>query len=572
MGQRASRVICPAHVADASHPPDHRRSANCRGNLPQKTRSAARHASLVNRRRVGFLRSFSSCRPWRSEPASSKAVLSGVVVRFQSAGTDEVPDFRRHVLPMMGRMGCNARACHGSFQGQGGFRLSLFGYDFQADHEALDRRRTPPGRRGRARGQPRARASHVRGPRRRPAIYQGELDLQRLAPLDRSGRKREESDDKLAHLDVQPREITFAKPGETTSLKITAEWADGTREDVTGICRFRTNDETIAEISDEGVVSARGVGDTHVVVFYDNGVVSVPVLMPVSDRVGPQYPHVPASTPLDRLVIEKLQKLGIVPSEKCDDANFLRRASLDLTGTLPTPDEIRAFLADTAPDKRTRKVDELLATPTYAAWWATQFCDWTGNNPAQIADRVFGREQSRQWYEWIRHRIAANEPYDEIVAGMVLAVSRDESDESYREFCAEMTAYYRKDQPADFTARPTMPFYWTRRNMRQPEERALSVAHAFLGVRLECAQCHKHPFDQWTQQDFKQFEAFFANIRYGVEPANAPAARDARRLGRQPAQQPRPPGEAPHPRSPGPAHTVAGNVRRHRKAAARRQE
>ena len=148
----------------------------------------------------------------------------------------------------------------------------------------------------------------------------------------------------LARLEVQPREIVFRRPGENVRLAVTAVWADGSREDVSDISRFRTNDETIADVSDDGVVTARGKGDTHVVSFYDRAVVPTAVMMPVSDLVGDKYPPVAATTALDRLVLDKLRKLGIKPSDLADDAQFLRRMSLDLTGTLPTPDEIRTFL------------------------------------------------------------------------------------------------------------------------------------------------------------------------------------------------------------------------------------
>ena len=122
-----------------------------------------------------------------------------------------------------------------------------------------------------------------------------------------------------------------------------------------------------------------GVGDTEIVVFYDNGVAPVPVMLPVSDLTGERFPQVPTPTKIDELVATKLRKLGIVPSDHCTDAEFLRRVSLDLTGTLPTPGEVETFLADGSPEKRNQKVEEMLARPSYVAWWTTKFCDMTGN-------------------------------------------------------------------------------------------------------------------------------------------------------------------------------------------------
>ncbi len=133
------------------------------------------------------------------------------------------------------------------------------------------------------------------------------------------------------------------------------------------------------------------MGDTHVIAFYDNGVAATQVLRPVSEQVGPRYPEVAQRTEIDRLIVTKLKKLGIVPSELCTDAEFLRRLSLDMTGTLPTPEEVEAFLNDDSPDKRQRKIDELLSRPTYAAWWTNKLCDITGNNARAMNGDRSGR-------------------------------------------------------------------------------------------------------------------------------------------------------------------------------------
>ena len=147
---------------------------------------------------------------------------------------------------------------------------------------------------------------------------------------------------------------------------------------MTCLCRFQTNDPQVCDVTQAGVVTANEPGDTHLVVYYDNGVVPVQVIRPVSPQYGDKYPQVAAKTKVDELVIEKLRKLGTLPSEVCSDSDYLRRLSLDLTGTLPTSEEVRTFLADTSADKRAKKVEELLATPAYAAWWTTKLCDWTG--------------------------------------------------------------------------------------------------------------------------------------------------------------------------------------------------
>ncbi|HEX5103741.1 MAG TPA: DUF1549 and DUF1553 domain-containing protein [Pirellulaceae bacterium] len=446
--------------------------------------------------------------------------LAPVSQRFADSNTPETPDFQRHVVPLLGTLGCNGRACHGSFQGQGGFRLSLFGYDFEADHAALaggDEPRVD------------AKAPHdslaLLKPTRQIDHDGGKrLDIDswqyRLLSKWIAGGAKPVADDAadFAALEIEPAEVLLVKAGESVQLRVIARWSDGSREDVTPLCRYQTRDESIAVIDAGGKITSAGPGDTHVVVFYDNGVVPVPVIRPVTNLTGPQYPAASASTKIDELVLAKLRKLGVVPSERCTDEEFLRRASLDLTGTLPLPEEVRAFAADQSADKRRAKIDELLSRPTYAAWWATKFGDWTGNGEQTGpvgGEQGLRRRFSELWYEWLDRRLDENVPYDQIAAGIVLATSRRPG-QSFDEYCTEMSGYFRGENAADFAARETMPYFWSRRALGPNEEKARAFAYSFLGVRLECAQCHKHPFDQWTKNDFDQFAAFFNGVRYGA--------------------------------------------------------
>ena len=456
--------------------------------------------------------------------ASTAEVMRPVTERFAAAEGDEEPSLRRHVLPLMGRLGCNGRACHGSFQGQGGFRLSLFGYDFAADHAALAAGDAPridlkkPAE-SLILQKPTLAIDHEGGKRFEPGSWQHHLLLRWV----QAGAKAvQDSDAEIISLEIEPKQIVFNKVGETAQLKIVAVWTDGSREDVTPICRFRSNDESMATINESGLVTAVGKGDTDVVAFYDNGVNPVQVILPVSDLIAERYPSVPTPTKVDELVVAKLRKLGMVPADLCTDAEFLRRASLDITGTLPAPAEIVAFLADNSADKRSKKIDELLERPAYAAWWATKLCDATGNTAAlgpQGGEQSLNRDKARQWYEWIYRRIEQNMPYDKLVEGIVLAVSRT-SEQSFEDYSAEMSAYFRKENPADFAARETMPYYWTRRQLGSSTGKALAFAYSFLGVSLQCAECHKHPYDQWTKQDFDQFAVFFDGLKYGAGDRN----------------------------------------------------
>lgn len=434
------------------------------------------------------------------------------------------PDFRRDIVPLLGKVGCNGRACHGSFQGQGGFRLSLFGYDFKADHENLSQGEKP-----RVNTEAVAESlilkkaleqvDHEGGKR----FDEGSWQHRVLKRWIESGAKPVAEDSaEFVKLEITPSEIVASNKDETFQLKAVAVWSDGSRQDVTPLCRFRSNNDQVATIDESGLVRSKEPGDSHVVVFYDNGVVPVPIIQPVSRQVGDKYPAVATNTKIDELVVEKLKKLGVVPSEQCSDADFLRRVSLDMTGTLPLPQEVEAFLADGSPSKRQAKIDELLERPAYAAWWATRFSDWTGNNTGKMNYQTSGVDaatRSTEWYEWLRRRIASNMPYDQICEGMILAVSRQEG-EDYAEYSERMSGYYRKEPQGDPADLPTMPHFWARKNFNQPDDRALGFAYSFLGLRIQCAQCHKHPFDSWTKNDFDRFKDFFARPRYATPPAN----------------------------------------------------
>ncbi|MFG0332179.1 MAG: DUF1549 domain-containing protein [Maioricimonas sp. JB049] len=433
--------------------------------------------------------------------------------RFQNADTDETPDFQRHLVPLMGKLGCNGRACHGSFQGQGGFQLSLFGYDFEMDHEnLLDRIDTDAPAESYALHKPTLQEPHEGG--RRMDVGSWEYNLF-LSWIRGGAAPRSEVAATLTTLEVTPREIRFSEAGQTRQLKAVAVWSDGTREDVTCLSRFQSNDTAICAITDQGQVTAGESGDTHVVVFYDNAVVPIPVLQPVSDRTGENYPQIATTTPIDEFVVGKLSKLGIIPSQVCSDEEFLRRVSLDLAGTLPTAGDVRAFLSDESPDKRARKVEELLGTPAYAAWWATRLCDWTGNSDQQLnnINPARGNTASRDWYDWIHKRVSQNVPYDQLVEGIVVANSRRPG-ESYREYCERQSRMLRDDATESYADDQGLTYFWGRQNFRSTEDRAIGFAYTFMGTRIQCAQCHKHPFDVWTQQDFQQFEQFFTRINF----------------------------------------------------------
>jgi hypothetical protein len=445
---------------------------------------------------------------------AASLLLLGAVPLRAADGVPADPLFSRHVVPLFSRLGCNAGGCHGAVKGQNGFRLSLFGADPQADHDRLLREAN--GRRLNPfspedsllllKGT--GKAVHEGGARM-PA---GSAEYQIVRNWIVAGAKIDKLDaSRVIELTVEP-PLRNVKLGERYTLKVTAAFADGSTEDVTAFCSFEAVNKELARVTPAGQVEAIGVGDTALVARYRAEPVVALIVVP---RAGPEpFPDVKPVNLIDKHILDKLRQLNIHPADVCDDATFLRRATLDVTGELPTPDEVRAFLADTAKDKRAKKIDELLARPGYSALWATKFCDIL--RPAGFDARAGFLEaaETRRFYEWVRARFAENTPYDQFAERVLLATSLDgrPNEEWVREvrLILEENAALRPDLKA-YANRRTLDLYWQRSNATGMKG-AMNVSHAFLGLRLECAQCHRHPYDVWQQDDLLSFANFFTRV------------------------------------------------------------
>ena len=325
----------------------------------------------------------------------------------------------------------------------------------------------------------------------------------------------------MTALTVAPEGYAFVKSGEKERLRVRARFGDGPEEDITPFCDFRVQDDAVAEVTPLGEVKGLRPGDTALVVAYRGNVRAIRVLVPMPAEPGFRYPQVPEVNYVDREVFAKLKRLNIVPSGVSGDAEFLRRATIDTIGCLPTPEEVRAFLADKTPDKRAKKIDELLSHPLHAALWATRYSDITGNNTAALVALapITQARYSQMWHDWLRKRFADNTPYDEIVRGILCATTRD--GHSPEEWMKELRALDQASQKGFVTPypeRPSLDLYWRVSNAATLEEMGERTAAAFLGVRLECAQCHKHPFDRWTQADYRAYANVFGQVAIGVAP------------------------------------------------------
>ena len=427
------------------------------------------------------------------------------------------PLFSRHIAALFSKLGCNGGACHGAVNGQNGFRLSLFGANPTLDHERL---RTEFGGRRlnfevpqasllvqKATGQ----VSHAGGKR----LEVGSVEHQMLCRWIASGARLDTVDgSRLSSLTVTPRTSQAAKIGDTYRLRVEAAFADGTVEDVTALCSYETMDRHVAGVDGTGQVTIQGPGDTALLVRFRAEPAIALVLVP---RPGNEpFPDVTAHNFVDKHILAKLRRLNIPPAPLADDLTFLRRVCLDVTGEMPTPEDIRTLLADKRADRRSHKIDELLARPGYAALWTLKFCDiLNANDYGVYADGLSQEQDAPRFQQWIRARLEENMPYDQLVERILTATSREGRDlEMWGKEVAAMSDGYTTPRTdlTIYSQRKTPDLYWQRRASGGVSG-TLQVAHSFLGLRLECAQCHRHPHDVWQQDDLLSFANFFIHVR-----------------------------------------------------------
>lgn len=453
---------------------------------------------------------------------AENALVESASSRWADAVSTEQPEFRRHVMPLFSKLGCNMRNCHGSFQGQSGFRLSLFGFEPDLDQKELlgvDEESSGEGPRVNLKNpeeslfllKPTSKDNHEGGQRMPVGSWQ--YNVLRRWIVD-GGRFEPDKESKLVRFELQPSELVFARNDKPGRVRAMAWFDDGTVEDVTCLTTFSSNDDAIAKVSPDGEVKISRTGDTAIIAQYSGGVSSTQVLVPVPDD-GKSFPPFPYHNSIDELVAAKLRKLSIHPSNLSDDDDFLRRVYVDTIGTLPTPEETRGFLADRNPDKRSQLIEKLLARPEYAMYWGMKFSDWTGNS------KYISRSPQQwnwAWQQWIEDKLTRNMPYDEFVYGFVCATSlegrtREEYLEEARQVKQNIAGRYNFDD-GTYAKRKTLDLYWLNVERRSPDTLVLQTANSFLGLRLECAQCHNHPFDRWTQKDFEGFKSVFTLARY----------------------------------------------------------
>jgi Protein of unknown function (DUF1553)/Protein of unknown function (DUF1549) len=392
-------------------------------------------------------------------------------------------DFTNDVVPLFTKLGCNSGGCHGKATGRGGFKLSLFGFEPTVDYEAITRgargRRVFPAEPSRSLllRKPLMQVPHGGG--RRFAVDSPEHRLLKRwiaegTPWGRPNAAR------IAKLVVIPSERVL-RSGRRQRLAATAVYSDGSRRDVTRLVEYRSNTTAIAEVTGDGLVTATGrTGETAVVLQYQGQIAVCTVTVPLVDPNVPR-PELANNNLIDRHVLAKLRKLNVPPSSPAADSVFLRRATLQIAGRLPTLGETRTFLADRDPRKQRKLIDRLLCDPGYADVQAQQWSALLRNKRRAQDKRIPG---TKAFHKWIRDSFARNVPFDRFARAILTATG-------------------------DFKSNPPVQWY---AEVRYLDRYVDDTAQVFLGVRIGCARCHHHPFENFSQDDYFGLAAFFARV------------------------------------------------------------
>ena len=403
-------------------------------------------------------------------------------VTVTNAALERPISFKLDVMPVFMKGGCNAGSCHGAARGKDGFRLSLFGFDPENDHRRL--------------------TTEFIGRRVNLAVPEESLMIEKaVGKVPHTGGQRFTEDSQMCQtllrwlkagvpadganvarctgLEIEPRQMVL-ESNSTHRVVVTATYSDGTHADVTAMALYLSNNDPVAKISQAGIVNAAQRGEAFVMARYATFTVGSQVIV-IPQGLQYTWPKVPENNFIDTLVNAKLQKLRLIPSALCGDAVFLRRAYLDITGTLPAPEEVEKFVAEGAVDKRERVVDQLLARKEFIELWVMK---WAELLQIRSSPNKLSYKAALLYYNWLADNLAGNRPMNQIVQELLTA--------SGGTFKNPPSNYYQNETDTLKTAE--------------------NVAQVFMGIRVQCAQCHNHPFDRWTMNDYYSFAAFFSRI------------------------------------------------------------
>jgi hypothetical protein len=413
--------------------------------------------------------------------ASIPVQVAGLSQRYEVS-------FLRDVMPVLGKLGCNAGTCHGAQQGKNGFKLSLRGYDPLFDHQALTdeieaRRinRAAPDQ-SLMLLKPSGGVPHVGGVLTQPG--EPYYDLLRLWIAE--GVRFDPQSPRVVALEAYPKTAVVPLPGMRQQLAVLAHYSDGSSRDVTLEAFVESSNTEVATVDKHGLVTAVRRGEATMLVRYE-GAYAASTLFVMGDRSGFAWQEVPEYNWIDTLVYEKLRQIKVQPSDVCTDGEFLRRVYLDLTGLPPEPEVIKAFLADPRPsrEKREELVDRLIGSPDYVEHWTNKWADLL-----QVNRKFLGEAGAKALRDWIRQAIADNLPYDKFVYAILTASGSN-----------------LENPPAAYF-----------KILRDAESAMENTTHLFLAIRFNCNKCHDHPFEKWTQDQYYHLAAYFAQLSRKEDP------------------------------------------------------
>lgn len=412
-------------------------------------------------------------------------------VKVSGAGRDYEPSFVRDIQPALSKMGCNQGTCHGAKDGKVGFKLSLRGYDPLYDHRSLV---DDIGGRRFNRAAPdqslmllKATGSipHVGGVR----MNVGEPYYELLRSWIAGGVKQDLSAPRVASIEVFPKNPIVPRPGMKQQMAVIATLTDGSVRDVTREAFVESGDIEVIEANAAGVLTLLRRGEAPVLVRYD-GAYAATTIICMGDRAGFAWTPTPTNNYIDEWVHKKLQRVKVAPSEMCTDEEFIRRVYLDLAGLPPAAELVRAFLADGRPTrvKRDELIDRLIGSPEFVEHWTNKWADLL-----QVNRKFLGEEGSVALRNWIKAAVASNMPYDQFAREILTASGSNVENPP--------AAYFK--------------------HMRQPQDLMENTTHLFLAIRFNCNKCHDHPFERWTQDQYYEMSAYFAQIARKEDPSYA---------------------------------------------------
>jgi len=405
-----------------------------------------------------------------------------VLAFFATSYGEPVPSFRNEVLPVLTKAGCNSGSCHGALAGKNGFRLSLRGYDPEADYAALTREAS--GRRVLKAEpaqslillKPTLAIGHGGGKR----LDVGSPEYLIIANWIASGAPPPSSaDPTIQSITVTPSPVLL-KPGDKTQLSVKARYSDRTERDVTRWVKFSSADEGVAAVDGDGLVKAQSHGEAPIALWYSSKVSFARVTIPFPARLEDAvFKKVPRNNFIDDKVLAKLQELHIAPSDLATDREFVRRAYLDTLGILPIPEEVDEFLRDSRADKRERLIEQILQRSEFVDHWSYKWSDLL-----LVSTLKLPRSAMWSYYNWIRKSVVENKPWDQFARELITATGTTLQNGATN-------------------------FYLIH---KEPIEITETVSQAFLGVSIGCAKCHNHPMEKWTQSDYYGMANLFSRV------------------------------------------------------------